>query len=76
MVGVFLLTTVFVIFIYIYLHRRAKNNRSADSNFVRDYHASFDRVRSHKELRDKQNNYRTYITKYNSSEDYRERNGK
>lgn len=76
MAGVLILTVIFVIFIYVYLRRRAKRNRSTDMNFVRDYHESFDRVRSHKDLRNKQNTYQTYVTKYNSSEDYRERNGK
>lgn len=76
MAGVFILTAIFVIVIYIYLRRRAKQDRSADLNFVRDYHESYHRVRTHKELHDKQNGYQTYITKYNSSEDYRERRGK
>lgn len=61
---------------YLFLHRRAKQNRSTDINFVRDYHKSYDRVRTHRELRDKQNGYQPYITKYNSTEDYRERHGK
>ena len=76
MAGVFTLTAIFVIIIYIYLRRRAKHNRSDNMNFVRDYHESYDRVRTRKELRDKQSGYQTYITKYNSSDDYRERSGK
>ncbi len=76
MAGVLILTTIFVIIIFLYLRNRAKKNKSTDMNFVRDYHESFRRVRTHKELRNKQNDYQPYITKYNSSEDYRERNGK
>ncbi len=76
MAGVFILTAIFLILIYVYLHRRAKQNKSTDINFVRDYHESYHRVRTHQQLRDKQNDYQTYVTKYNSSEDYRERHGK
>ena len=76
MAVVFTLTAIFVIFIYLYLRRKAKQNSSANINFVRDYHESYHRVRTRKELHDKQNGYQTYITKYNSSEDYRERHGK
>lgn len=76
MAGVLILTTIFVIIIFLYLRNRAKKNKSTDMNFVRDYHESFRRVRTHKELHNKQNDYQPYITKYNSSEDYRERNGK
>lgn len=76
MAGVLILTVIFVIIIYVYLRRRAKQNKSSDMNFVQDYHASFHRVRTRQGLRDKQNGYQTYVTKYNSSEDYRERNGK
>lgn len=76
MAGVLILTVIIVIIIYLYLRRRARQNKSADMNSVRDYHESFHRVRTHRELRNKQNNYQTYVTKYNSSEDYRERNGK
>lgn len=76
MAGVFILTTIIVIVIFIFLHRKAKNNISSGGSFVQDYHESFDRVRSRKELRDRQNGYQTYVTRYNSSEDYRERNGR
>ena len=76
MAGVLILTVIFVIIIFVYLRRRAKQRKSTDMNFVQDYHESFHRIRTHQGLRDKQNGYQTYVTKYNSSEDYRERNGK
>lgn len=76
MIGVFILTAIFVIIIYVYMRHKAKQNKASDINFVRDYHESYRRVRTHRELRSKQNDYQTYVTKYNSSEDYRERRGK
>ncbi len=75
MIHVLFFTAVVVLLIFFYMRRitRRRRSKSADLNSVRDYHASYDRIRSRKDLRDKENAYRTYVTKYNSSEDYRER---
>lgn len=73
MVGVFILTVIFVVIIYLYMRRRSKKNPTSEINTIQDYHESYDRIRTRKELRDKENAYQTYITKYNSSEDYREK---
>ncbi|MBP3476523.1 MAG: hypothetical protein J6K48_09425 [Lachnospiraceae bacterium] len=73
MVGVFILTVIIVGIIYLYMRRKSKKNPASEINTVQDYHASYDRIRTRKELRDKENAYQTYITKYNSSEDYREK---
>lgn len=76
MVGVIILTVIFVVIIYFYMRHKSKKNPVDHINTVQDYHESYERIRTRKELRDKQNAYQCYVTKYNSSEDYRERNGK
>lgn len=75
MIGTIVFTTLVVLVIFFYMHRKAKQNRRRleDLNSVRDFHASYDRIRTHKNVRDRQNNYHTYVTKYNSTEDYREK---
>lgn len=75
MVSVLLFTALVVVVIFFYMNRKVKRDRqkSADLNSVRDYHASYDRIRTHKNVRGRQNNYQTYVTKYNSTEDYREK---
>lgn len=73
MVGVIILTVIFVIIIYLYMRHKSKKNPASKINTVQEYHASYDRIRTRKDLRDKENTYQTYITKYNSSEDYREK---
>lgn len=75
MISVLLFTVLIVVLIFVYMRRKFKktNAQTQNINSVRDYHASYDRVKSRRELLDKQNSYRTYVTKYNSSEDYRER---
>lgn len=77
MVSVLLFTALIVVLIFFYMLRKAKARRNglANINSVRDYHAAYDRVRTRRNVRDRQNNYQTYVTKYNSSEDYRERIG-
>ncbi len=75
MLGTIIFTTLVVLVIFFYMRRKAKQNRRRleDLNSVRDFHASYDRIRTHKNVRDRQNNYQTYVTKYNSTEDYREK---
>ena len=75
MISVLLFTAIVVVLIFVYMRRKARKNseHTQNTNSVRDYHASYDRIRSRSELRNKNNGYKTYVTKYNSSEDYRER---
>lgn len=73
MAGVIVATMVFVIFIYVYMRHKSRTNSVSNMNTVQDYHEAHERIKNRKELRDKQNSYRNYITKYNSSEDYREK---
>ncbi len=79
-VGILLL--IFVIFMYAYSFRKIKKNKEKTNNmnFVRDFHNNYQHVMSGME---RSNNkkaqqsgddyYRRYVTKYNSSEDYREK---
>ena len=75
MISVLLFTVIVVLLIFFYMRRKARKNSAHTQNLnsIRDYHASYDRIRSRSELRDRNSGYKTYVTKYNSSEDYRER---
>lgn len=73
MLGVIIVTGIFVIIIYIYMRRKSRHNPVSKINTVQDYHEARQRIQTRKELRDKQNAYQSYVTKYNSSEDYREK---
>ena len=75
MISVLLFTAIVVVLIFFYMRRKARKHseHTQNLNSVRDYHASYDRIRSRSELRDKSTGYKPYVTKYNSSEDYRER---
>lgn len=73
MVGVIIVILIFVIIIYVYMRHKSRKNSVSNINTVQDYHDAHKRIMNRKELRDKQNTYQTYITKYNSSEDYREK---
>lgn len=75
MVSVLLFTALIVVLIFLYMRHKTKSSNSADIDSVRDYHAAYDRIRSRREMRNRQDSYQNYRTKYNSSEDYRERDG-
>lgn len=76
-----ILTVIIVITIYIYMRYASKKRRDAmnEIDTVRYYHENYLQSRSDKRRQtkhlDKDNGYRTYVTKYNSTEDYRERTG-
>lgn len=72
MVRVFVLIALIVAVMYLYMRKKTKKYVSSEINTIEDYHANYDKIRSHKMLRDKQNEYQRYVTKYNSTEDYRE----
>ena len=77
MTGVIILTVIFVFVIYFYMRHAAKRNRTrtADMDFIKTYNDNYKRDRTRKNIQKTDNAYRTYVTKYNSSEDYRERGG-
>ena len=79
-VGILLL--IFVIFVYMYSFRKIKINKEKTNNMnsVRDFYNSYQHVMSGKErpnnekMHQSENDYyQRYVTKYNSSEDYREK---
>lgn len=75
MISVILFTLLIAVLIFFYMRHTARKRKkhSAQLNSVKDFHASYDRVKTHRELRDRHSGYQTYVTKYNSTEDYRER---
>lgn len=75
MTGVIISTVIIVIAIYFYMRHVSKRNRAADMDFVKSYHDNYKRDRTKKNTHKTDNAYRTYVTKYNSTEDYREPKG-
>lgn len=71
MYRVVVLTALIVIAIYAYSRHKIKQNKKPVDS-VGEYHRARKRIESRRELRDRQNSYQKYVTKYNSSEDYRE----
>ena len=76
--GALILTVIIVIIIYIYMYHAAKRRRrrAEDIDFVQSYHENYKRSRTRKNPNSTDGGYRTYVTKYNSTEDYRERRGR
>lgn len=80
-VGTLVLTIIIVFAIYFYMrHSSKKRQRAMDEiDTVRYYHENYLKSGRNKKRQttntDSDNGYRTYVTKYNSSEDYRERKG-
>lgn len=77
-VGILLI--IFVVVMYLYSFRKIKINKEKTNNInsVRDFHDNYQHVMSGKgrQGQTKQSSddyYRRYVTKYNSSEDYREK---
>ena len=77
MSGTLILTVIIVIVIYIYMRYAAKRRRTHAENIdsVKSYHENYKRSRTRKSPPGTDSGYRTYVTKYNSTEDYRERRG-
>ena len=75
MISVIIFTILIAVLIFFYMRHTTKKRKkqSLQLNSVRDFHASYDRVKTRRELRDRHSGYQTYVTKYNSTEDYRER---
>lgn len=75
-----ILIIIFVVFIYVYSFLKIKKNKKKtnDINSVRDFRQNYSHLHdnSRSMRRETQNpDYRRYVTKYNSSEDYREKRG-
>lgn len=76
------LLLLFVVIVYVYTFRKLKKNRERTKSIdsVRDFHDSYQHLTSKRQMSDrtsiqkeKSEYYRKYVTKYNSSEDYREK---
>ena len=67
MISVILFTLLIAVLIFFYMRHTARKRKkhSAQLNSVKDFHASYDRVKTRRELRDRHSGYQTYVTKYN-----------
>ena len=70
----------FLIFVYIFTYLRMKKTKKKNNNInsVRDFRQNYSHLHENSQTGRKtvQNSeYRNYVTKYNSSEDYREKRG-
>lgn len=79
--AILVITAIIVIAIYLYMRHSSKKRRRAidEIDTVRYYHENYlrsgsGRKHSPKHI-DQSDGYRTYVTKYNSTEDFRERKG-
>lgn len=77
---VFILIAIFIVIVYVYLYRKMKTNkeRTQNINSVRDFNNSYEHLSGRpKQIKanrfDQNSRYNNYVTKYNSSEDYREK---
>ncbi len=61
------LTTVLLVVIYIFTFRRIRKNRDKKWDSVQDYRDRYVKRREHR------SGETNYVTKYNSTEDYREK---
>lgn len=77
-----ILLILFVVIVYVYTFIKLKKNREKTRNInsVRDFHDTYRHLTDKKQTPDrasiqkeKEDYYRKYVTKYNSSEDYREK---
>ena len=78
--GMIILIAIFLVIVYVYIYARIKKNKEKTNNInsVRDFNNSYEhlsgRPKQIKSNRFEQNSrYNNYVTKYNSSEDYREK---
>ena len=80
--GILFITVLIIIAIYFYMrHISRKRRRATDEiDTVRHYRENYlnyglDKIQRQAKQINQNNGYRTYVTKYNSTEDFRERKG-
>lgn len=80
MFKVFILMGIFIVIVYVYSYVKMKKNKEKTRNIdsIRDFNNSYHHLRDKKTSTrlnnaNKDSRYNPYITKYNSSEDYREK---
>lgn len=75
MIKVYVLLGLFIVFVYVYSFIRIKKTREKTKNIdsIRDFHDSYEHLINKQAQKEENENYKRYVTKYNSSEDYREK---
>lgn len=75
MFKVFVLLGIFIVFVYVYSFIKMKKNRDKTKNInsVQEFHDTYKILTVKQIQQEKSNGYNKYVTKYNSSEDYREK---
>lgn len=66
-----ILTTIFLAVIIIFIFRRRKERRNKTFDSVKEYHETY--LKKTRMGSGRENGRNNYVTKYNSSEDYREK---
>lgn len=78
MVKAFILLGIFVVVVYIYSIKKIKTTKEKTGkiNSVQEFHDNYQYMSAKRRIRQNQatGDYQKYVTKYNSSEDYREKN--
>lgn len=78
MIKVFVLLAIFIVVFYIYSSKKIKKRKEKTKNMdsVQEFHSAYKHIsgrqRDH-QLPKTSGDYQRYVTKYNSSEDYREK---
>lgn len=77
---IIILIVIFLIIVYVYIYTKLKKNKEKTNNInsVRDFNNSYKHLTGRTnpiqpKRNDPNNRYNNYVTKYNSSEDYREK---
>ncbi len=77
MAKVFILLGIFILVVYVYSIKKIKatKEKTGKINSVQEFHNNYQYMSAKKQIRKNQTSgdYCKYITKYNSSEDYREK---
>lgn len=73
-----ILLAVFIVIVYIYSIKKIKKNKEKTRNIdsVREFHDTYKHLsgrQKNRQLPKLSDDYQKYVTKYNSSEDYREK---
>ncbi|MCM1235718.1 MAG: hypothetical protein NC489_36955 [Ruminococcus flavefaciens] len=78
---VFILLGIFIVIVYVYTYIKMKKNKEKIKKIdtIRDFNKSYNHLRDKNAAtsfnnKNQDSQYTKYITKYNSSEDYREKN--
>lgn len=76
MFKVFVLLAIFIVFVYVYSLKKMKRTREKTQNIntIQEFHDSYGHLLRKEQTEQRPyGEYQKYVTKYNSSEDYREK---